>query len=34
MTNIEDVPDLTINFQPNYHQTLLGNPALVFEGSR
>ena len=23
MTNIEDVPDLTINFQPNYHQTLL-----------
>lgn len=23
MTNIEDVPELTMNFQPNYHQTLL-----------
>lgn len=23
MVNIEDVPDLTMNFQPNYHQTLL-----------
>lgn len=23
MTNIEDVPELTINFRPNYHQTLL-----------
>lgn len=23
MTNIEDIPDLTMNFQPNYHQTLL-----------
>lgn len=23
MTNIEDVTDLTMNFQPNYHQTLL-----------
>ncbi|EEJ73000.1 ribosomal protection-like ABC-F family protein [Lactobacillus ultunensis] len=23
MTNIEDVPDLTMNFDPNYHQTLL-----------
>lgn len=23
MTNIEDIPELTMNFQPNYHQTLL-----------
>ncbi len=23
MTNIEDTPDLTMNFQPNYHHTLL-----------
>lgn len=23
MTNIEEVPELTMNFQPNYHQTLL-----------
>ena len=23
MTNIEDIPELTMNFQPNYHQTQL-----------
>lgn len=23
MTNIEDIPELTMNFQPNYHSTLL-----------
>lgn len=23
MTNIEEIPELTMNFQPNYHQTLL-----------
>lgn len=31
MTNIEDVPDLTMNFHPNYHQTLLETQHLNLE---
>lgn len=31
MTNIEDVPDLTMNFQPNYHKTLLETQHLSLE---
>ena len=31
MTNIEDVPDLTMNFHPNYHKTLLETQHLNLE---